>query len=142
MRSTFVGTVRTEITLKNVSDVIKARDGIITDAEIRAIIIEKATVDTGAMSLVINEAMRQQLGLAVIEQRMVRIANGERVPCGMTEPVEIHWKTRLTTQHAVVLPTASQVLLGVVPLEAMDLMVDPVNQQLVGVHGDIVMETV
>jgi hypothetical protein len=28
------------------------------------------------------------------------------------------------------------VLLGAIPLEDMDLMVDPVNQRLVGVHGD------
>jgi hypothetical protein len=27
-------------------------------------------------------------------------------------------------------------LLGVIPLEFMDLMVDPVNRELVGVHGD------
>ena len=137
-----MGTVKTEIILKNVSDVSMARAGLITEAEIRSITVEQATVDTGAMFLVINEAMRQQLGLEVIGKRMATIANGERVPCGMSEPVEIHWKTRQTTQNTMILPTASHVLLGVIPLEAMDLMVDPVNQQLIGVHGDVVMATV
>jgi hypothetical protein len=35
-----------------------------------------------------------------------------------------------------VVPGAKEVLLGAIPLEDMDLMVDPVRQQLVGVHGD------
>jgi hypothetical protein len=35
----------------------------------------------------------------------------------------------------VVLPEGD-VLLGVIPLEFMDLVVDPVSEQLVGAHGD------
>ncbi|MDR1596860.1 MAG: hypothetical protein LBR99_04055 [Treponema sp.] len=34
------------------------------------------------------------------------------------------------------MPEAADVLLGALPLEAMDLMVDPVNERLVGVHGN------
>jgi len=37
---------------------------------------------------------------------------------------------------ALVVPDAKDILLGALPLEAMDLMVDPVHQRLVGVHGD------
>jgi hypothetical protein len=33
-------------------------------------------------------------------------------------------------------PNADAVLLGALPLEALDLMADPVNERLVGVHGD------
>jgi clan AA aspartic protease len=134
-----MGSVRTEITLKNAGDVTKARDGLIKEADIRAITVE-AVADTGAMSLVINEELRQRLGLAITGQRMVTIADGSRVPCGTTEPVEIHWKNRATGQWAVALPNASHVLLGALPLEGMDLMVDPVNQQVVGVHGDTILE--
>jgi hypothetical protein len=36
----------------------------------------------------------------------------------------------------VVIPDAKDILLGALPLEGMDLMVDPVNQRLTGVHGD------
>jgi hypothetical protein len=36
----------------------------------------------------------------------------------------------------VVIPDAVDVLLGALPLEELDLMVDPVNQRLVGVHGN------
>jgi hypothetical protein len=54
----------------------------------------------------------------------------------LTEAVEIRWKDRLTIQQAVVMPDANDVLLGALPLEGMDLYVDPVNQRLAGVHGD------
>jgi hypothetical protein len=35
-----------------------------------------------------------------------------------------------------VLPGSEDVLLGVIPMEDMDLMVDPKHQEVVGVHGD------
>jgi hypothetical protein len=50
--------------------------------------------------------------------------------------VEIRWKDRRTSQEAVVIPDAGEILLGALPLEGMDLCVDPVNQRLAGVHGD------
>jgi hypothetical protein len=37
---------------------------------------------------------------------------------------------------AVVVKDASEFLLGVLPLEGMDLMVDTVNHRLIGAHGD------
>jgi hypothetical protein len=50
--------------------------------------------------------------------------------------VEVHWKNRSTSCEAIVLPNSDEVLLGAIPLEGMDLMVNPVEQVLVGVHGD------
>jgi hypothetical protein len=35
-----------------------------------------------------------------------------------------------------VLPGMKEILLGAIPLEDMDLIVDPVDQKLVGKHGD------
>jgi hypothetical protein len=37
------------------------------------------------------------------------------------------------------MPGSGEVLLGAIPLEGMDLMVDPVNQTLAGIHGDEVV---
>jgi hypothetical protein len=38
--------------------------------------------------------------------------------------------------YAVVLPEGKEILLGVIPLEGMDLMVNPCAQRLEGAHGD------
>jgi hypothetical protein len=36
----------------------------------------------------------------------------------------------------MVVPGAKKILLGAIPLEGLDLMVNPVTQELVGAHGD------
>ena len=72
----------------------------------------------------------------IVETRFARIANGEQVTCQVTEPVEILWENRHSTCKTVVIPGAEIILLGVIPLEEMDLTVNPVSQELVGAHGD------
>jgi hypothetical protein len=42
----------------------------------------------------------------------------------------------LTEEITLVIPDATGILLGALPLEGLDLYVDPVNQRLTGVHGD------
>ena len=130
-----MGIVKAEITLKKSSDIVLAKNGYIPDDYIHTVTIE-ATVDTGSMTLVINEEMRERLALNIEDRKFVRIADGRRVECMVTEPVEIHWKNRSAHERAIVVPGAPEVLLGVTPLEVMDLIVDPVRLVLVGAHGD------
>ncbi|MDR1147750.1 MAG: hypothetical protein LBK66_03885, partial [Spirochaetaceae bacterium] len=57
--------------------------------------------------------------------------------CTVADPVEIFWNDRDTISRPIVLSgETDEVLLGVYPLEEMDLMVDVVHQCLVGAHGD------
>ncbi|MDR0598342.1 MAG: hypothetical protein LBG14_07540, partial [Treponema sp.] len=91
---------------------------------------------TGAWTLVVNEATRQKLGLAIEETSASTLADGKTDIYAVTEGVKIQWKDRSIVLPAVVVPDAKDILLGALPLEAMDLMVDPVREQLVGVHGD------
>jgi clan AA aspartic protease len=121
-----MGTVHAEITLKNVKNEAIAPETV------------TAVVDTGAMSLVITEELRQKLGLGVVGEKIAKIANGQRVSCNLTEAVEVRWKNRLSILSAVVIPGAETILLGAIPLEDMDLIVNPITQELAGAHGDIV----
>jgi len=129
-----VGNVYTEITVKNTFDVERAKAGQIAENNVRTITLT-AMVDTGATTLVIDEEIFKQLGLSVLETRSINLAGGAKMECKVTNSVNIHWKDRFATVNAVVLPEGKP-LLGVMPLEFMDLMVDPVNRELVGVHGD------
>jgi len=130
-----MGHVNTQITLKNIRDVFKAKEGIIKEPEIRQATID-VMVDTGATMLVIDEQLFRQLGLDVMGERRITLANDTKETCKLTEPVEINWGNRSVAMSAIVIEDASDFLLGVLPLEGMDLMVDTVNQKLVGVHGD------
>jgi predicted aspartyl protease len=91
-----------------------------------------AVVDTGAWTLVINEEIREKLGLRVKRTTTTGVAGG------VTEPVMVCWKDRETPCQAVVLPGEDEVLLGALPLEGMDLTVNPLRNEVTGAHGDTI----
>jgi predicted aspartyl protease len=130
-----MGTVYEEITLKNAMDVGDAESGFIKEAEIRETAV-RAIADTGAITLVINEGIREKLGLKIQGERVVTFANDTKGICKVTGPVEVLWKDRSFICQAMVASDKGEVLLGAIPLEGLDLMVNPVDQKLVGVHGD------
>jgi predicted aspartyl protease len=124
-----------EITLENITDWGLAHRGYIEEAQIRRLTVE-AMPDTGAWTLVINEDIREKLGLTVEGSAVSSLADGKTSSYPITESVEIRWKDRSISLPAVVVAGAKGVLLGALPLEGMDLIVDPVRKQLAGAHGD------
>jgi clan AA aspartic protease len=130
-----MGNVNTQITLKNVRDVFNAKKGNLPKDKIRQATID-VMVDTGATTLVINEQLFQQLGLDVIGEQEISLANDATEICKLTEALEINWENRFVVMSAVVIEDAPEFLLGVLPLEGMDLIVDTVNHRLIGAHGD------
>ncbi|MDR0599834.1 MAG: aspartyl protease family protein [Treponema sp.] len=128
-----MGSFTEEITLVNAADKVRVEGGLRKD--VRGLTIQ-ATPDTGAWTLVINEEIRRKLGLEVEKQVRSTLADGSSAAYGVTEPVKIHWKDRSTSLEALVIPNARGVLLGALPLEGLDLRVDPVHQRLTGIHGD------
>jgi clan AA aspartic protease len=130
-----MGYVYSEIILRNAADIAHAKRGIIREQDIHEAAVT-ALVDTGSITLVINEAIRQQLGLLLEEDCDADLADGSRQKYALSEPIQVQWKNRKKTCQAIVVPNAKDVLLGVIPLEALDVIVDPVQQELVGAHGD------
>jgi clan AA aspartic protease len=130
-----MGEIIERITLVNTGDESDVRRGRIKETEMRRAKL-RALVDTGATNLVISEKTRQKLGLEVRETGEVTLGHGKREPCAYTEWVTVYWKNRRAVCEAIVLPHAKETLLGVIPLEQMDLVVDPIEQKLAGKHGD------
>jgi clan AA aspartic protease len=130
-----MGQVFTEITLKNAGDVMLTEHGYKQEQEIRQTTVN-ILVDTGAGTLVITEALQQELGLRARKEKPVRMANNDSVNVKEADPVEVHWKNRSMVCRPWVIPGAQKALLGLIPLEDMDLMVDPNEQTVVGAHGD------
>jgi len=126
--------VHADITLKNAGDVGNYRRNIIKEPEIRQTVVQ-ADVDTGVITLVINEQVRKQLGLEIVGTRRATLANNVKETVQIAETVEVHWKNRsMACQPWVV--NAGRILLGTIPLDNMDLIVDPTKQELVGAHGE------
>ena len=130
-----MGTVYETITIKNHYDVRDALHGYIKEEGIRQATVE-AVVDTGAITLFITEELRLQLGLDIMGEWPVTVANGQVEMANRTESVEIWWKDRSMVCRPYVLPNGNETLLGCIPLEDMDLIVDPARERLVGAHGD------
>jgi clan AA aspartic protease len=91
-----------------------------------------ALVDTGATFMCVTEEIAIQLGFDVMEvsTKKVTLANGHQMTVPCVSPVRIEFdENRYYVTEALVL--GNEPLMGVLPLEAMDLMVDPLKQRLI-----------
>ena len=87
-----------------------------------------ALVDTGALHLCIPEHVATQLRLTPLQQREVRTADGKSHIVDYVGPIRISLLGRDCVTGALVL--GDKPLLGAIPMEDMDLIVDPARQKL------------
>ncbi|MCL2810052.1 MAG: hypothetical protein FWD24_08350 [Treponema sp.] len=85
--------------------------------------------------MVINEVMRKELGLKVTRTDTGTLADGTQSMYNIVGPLVVTWKDRSAICEALVLPDAEEALLGAIPLEAMDLTLNPRKEEIVGAHG-------
>jgi hypothetical protein len=98
----------------------------------------RARVDLSATALIVTPAVSRALGFAAedLKTSLVTVSIGRRIPVARIAPLQIAYCDRDCHLEAVVLGDENRV--GFVPLEAMDLIVDPVGQRLVGRHPAVV----
>ncbi len=125
-----MGLVYAEIDIISVDDIVLHRRGIIDESEIKKVTVT-ALVDSGAYMLSINDNIKLQLDLPVIEKQFVTLADESTIEVEIVGPVEVHFENRSTSVRAVVLPGDAEVLLGAIPMEDMDVLVDPRQGKLV-----------
>jgi clan AA aspartic protease len=125
-----MGYTYADITLYNTDDEALVRRGFMKAEEVRNIAV-RALVDSGAATLVISEHLKLQLGLSVLGTTATELANGEIQETDIVGPVTIRFKNRAITCDAFVLSELSEVLLGVIPIEGMDVIIDPLKEELV-----------
>ena len=125
-----MGLTYADITLTNSGDAYMEKEGVLPSDKVRMMEV-KALVDSGAMTLIVNETLADQLGLKVENRVSVALADGSLTKCDLVGPVTIRFKNRMTFCQALVIPGADEVLLGVIPMEGMDVMIDPKTEQLI-----------
>jgi clan AA aspartic protease len=91
----------------------------------------RALVDTGATFMCVPEGIALQLGLdtSEVSRHVVTLADVRQHKVPRIAPIEIVFGNRSYITEALVL--GDEALMGVLPLEAMDLLVDPLREQLV-----------
>ena len=130
-----MGTVYADLILKNHSDLVMVRNGLLEEKDVRFLAV-KAVVDTGAGTLVINQEQCRQLGLELQKEHIVTLANNVKEKIKIADPIEICWKNRESVCLPWVVADSPEVLLGAIPLEEMDLIVDHGKQTITGRHGE------
>jgi clan AA aspartic protease len=81
--------------------------------------------------LAINQSIKVQLNLQQVDEQIAELADGTQLRLEVVGPVEIRFENRRANVDAMVLPGEAEVLLGAIPMEEMDVMVDPKQQKLI-----------
>ncbi len=97
------------------------------EAALRALEVD-ALVDTGAVTLCLPEHISVQLKLSAIEEREVITADGSAHLVPYVGPIQVRFENRTCFTGALVF--GDTVLMGAVPLEDMDLVIQPREQKL------------
>ncbi len=88
----------------------------------------QALADSGALMLCIPEHLALQLNLQQESEREVTVADGRSMKVPYVGPVKVAFQDRICFVGALVL--GDTVLLGAVPMEDMDLTINPSRQRL------------
>ena len=125
-----MGLVYAEIELINGGDLELARRNMLDPEDIKRMSVEML-VDSGSYYMCINETVKEQLDLSIIEKRKGQLAHGQIVEYDVVGPIEVKFKNRRCHVDAMVLPGDSEMLLGAIPMEDMDVLIHPLRQELV-----------
>ena len=131
MEITTMGKVLVPARVENLQDIYDADRGNIPSENVRAVEISEALVDTGATFLSLPKRLVQQLGLRQHRTRTARTPAGI-VSFGIYEAVRLTVQGRDCLSEVVEVSDECPVLIGQIPLEALDFVVDSVGQRLIG----------
>jgi clan AA aspartic protease len=125
-----MGTVHAEIELISVEDSMLARRHVIGEDEIKSTRV-RMLVDSGSYLMAINENIQAYLDLPFVYRQYATLADGRVLECDVVGPIKVKFANRHATCNAFVLPEDSEPLLGAIPMEEMDVMIDMKRQELV-----------
>ena len=131
METEVVGKVTVSAVIENLDDYLNARGGILVAERIRRVEVADALVDSGATMLLLPTRIVKELGLQPLRAQSARTANG-------IVQMQLHRAVRLTVQGRDCILDVGEVsddlpvIIGQLPLEAMDWHIDMRGHRLIG----------
>ncbi|MBV8857211.1 MAG: hypothetical protein JOZ02_09800 [Acidobacteria bacterium] len=125
-----MGLTYADIELISADDLALNRRGFLPEDEIKRMHVT-ALVDSGSYMLVVNEQIKQQLDLPVLGETVGTLADESEVKVKIVGPIEIRFGNRRATVDAIMFHGAVEPLLGAIPMEDLDVIVDPKQQRLI-----------
>ncbi len=136
METATMGKVIVTAKIENMDDLVRLHHGHIAPEQARSLEVTDALVDTGATLLSMPKRLIAQLGLRPVRTRKARTSAGP-VTLQMYGTVRLTIQGRDCPCDAIEIPDDCPVLIGQIPLEMLDFVVDPLGQRLIGnpAHG-------
>lgn len=131
-----MGRVTVTAKIENFEDLFAARRGQLPTEEVRVVEVDDALVDSGASQLSMPKTLLAMLGLEYIRTRKAVTAAG-LVEVRVFGPAKLTIQGRDCPVDVTELPDGCPVLIGQIPLEGMDFVIDMPNRQVIGnpAHG-------
>lgn len=142
MGSAVMGKVLVTAKLESLEDLFAVQQGLLTPDKVRTVEVTDALVDTGATGLMVPTRYISQLGLRPSRTRKAMTAGG-LITMTVFQAVRLTIQGRDCTVDVHEMPDNIPVSIGQIPLEALDWVVDPMGQRLIGnpAHdGDHIVE--
>jgi predicted aspartyl protease len=136
MESQLMGRVLTDAKVENLVDLYEVSRGIRPPDQVRHLMIKDALADTGATTLALPTGLIQQLGLKKVYEKRGTPSTG-RCVVNVYEAVRLTIRDRFCTVDVMEVHDDTPVLIGQIPLEMLDLVVDLRGRRLTGnpAHG-------
>jgi predicted aspartyl protease len=131
-----VGRVVTPIRVENLKDLWDSERGSLPVEQVRRIDVMDALIDTGSTLLALPTRFIEQLGLKKVRERTVVTTRGVAT-AAIFDAVRLTIMDRQCVVEVMEVPDVTPALVGQIPLEVLDLVVNPNAGTLTGnpAHG-------
>jgi len=128
--------VLTEASIDNLKDLWAVERGLLADDQVRRVTVTDALVDTGATLLSLPTRLIRQLGLDKTASKRATSSTGGG-EAAVYSAVRLTIQGRSCTMDVMEVPDDVPVLIGQIPLEHLDFVVDLRSRTLIGnpAHG-------
>ena len=123
-----MGAIYANLKLMNADEEGAVRLGLLKEDSVHTLDV-KALVDTGADMMTVPDHVTNQLNLPVIEYREFKLADGSAKKLPVVGPVSVEFANRRTICY-VVSTLDDEVLLGSIPMEDLDVVLNPRRQTM------------
>ena len=131
MENELMGKVIVSARIENLVDLENRARGLTPAEEVRFVEVDDALVDTGASTLLLPKSLIAKLGLRQFRTRNARGIGGQ-VSMPMYSVVRLTIQGRECALDVSEIDDGLPVLIGQIPLEMLDWVVDPKGQRLIG----------
>jgi len=128
---TEMGRVTTQAKIENLWDLYDLSKGRITPDQVRFIEVKDALIDTGCTAMGLPKRYVEQLGLTFVREQPTIAATG-LTPAKIFGTVLVTIQGRDCKVDVTELSDDCDVIIGQIPLEYMDFIVDPRGRKLIG----------